>query len=116
MIQGGWAKRCFVALLGAFLSTAPIRAEELLTGVNLPNATRANASDRAAVIQQVKSAGVRIVRFPVGTGISDTVEYAAHQAVQSENFRHLQETITLLLFLVGTAKCALYTCQMPRHR
>jgi hypothetical protein len=70
-------KRCFVALLGVFLSIAPIRAEQLLTGVNLPNAARANAVDRAAVIQQVKSAGVRIVRFPVGKDISDTVEYAA---------------------------------------
>jgi hypothetical protein len=51
-------------------------AEALLTGVNVPNATRAGPADRIAVINQLKAAGVRIARFPFGINTGD-IDYAA---------------------------------------
>lgn len=72
------ARTICVAGVSALVLTAiiigPARAEALLTGVNLPNPTRAGPADRIAVINQLKAAGVRIVRFGVNAG---DIDYAA---------------------------------------
>ena len=54
-----------------FLAAAGASAATLMTGVNLPNATRAGPADRAAVIGQLKAAGVQHVRFPFGIDPGD---------------------------------------------
>jgi Amidohydrolase ring-opening protein (Amido_AtzD_TrzD) len=48
----------------------------------VPNATRAGPADRSAVISQLKSARVQIIRFPVGKDIGDTARDAAQLHAQ----------------------------------
>jgi hypothetical protein len=74
----------FAACTGLMLAAAGAQvatAATLTTGVNLPNATRAGPADRAAVIAQLKTAGVRTVRFPFGTDPGD-IAYAAQLYAQ----------------------------------
>lgn len=73
---------CFGVLFFLSVSVEPAHAEPLLTGVNVPNATRASPSDRQVVINQLRTAGVRIVRFPVGKDVGDLVEYASQLYAQ----------------------------------
>ncbi len=70
-----------IALLMSNL-IASAHAETLLTGVNVPNATRASSADRQTVISQLKAAGVHIVRFPVGKDIADLAGYASQLYAQ----------------------------------
>jgi hypothetical protein len=73
---------CFGVLFFLSVPVEPAHAEPLLTGINVPNATRANPADRQAVINQLKTAGVRIVRFPVGNDVDDLVGYASQLYAQ----------------------------------
>jgi hypothetical protein len=64
-------------LVLAAIAVDPAEAGALLTGANVPNATRVGPADRSAVISQLKSARVQIIRFPVGKDIGDSARYAA---------------------------------------
>jgi hypothetical protein len=63
---------CLGTLSAVFASAS---AATLLTGVNVPNGTRADPTERAAVINQLKAAGVKIVRFGLTPNDGD-IEYA----------------------------------------
>lgn len=49
---------CFGFLFFMSVSFEPAHAGPLLTGVNVPNATRASSSDRQAVINQLRTANL----------------------------------------------------------
>ena len=71
---------CVTGVSALFLTAiiiSPARGEALLTGVNVPNATKAGPADRIAVTNQLKAAGVRITRFPFGINAGD-IYYAAN--------------------------------------
>ena len=53
---------CLLALAAALAATPPARAATLVTGMNIVNPQRAKLDDQNALIEQLRAAGVRVVR------------------------------------------------------